>query len=359
MALWKKTDDADTADSTVSITTVSGSKTVTGTTTNIKEFDQVTVPGNTEIPAGTTVQHVVDGTHFTINKAALASNTITGTFVHKNVAKPKFQTVAEQKLTFGVDVNEILITPATHTGWVKVTEGSGARAGRKQYETIVAMGSMGLNAGGTAVTSDAEDTAFPDPTITISVQPTALTERVYTAVTNLAPITLGATVSTTAIGKTVTTYQWKVCATSGGSYVDVVNVSGNTGISGATTNTLTLKSKVQDTKFYKLAVTATPPVGSPITSLSNAAKVAGGVLISAGTWAVDVATITAAGHNVTTGDAIVVSGTHCANTPFNQYNVSNVTSGTVAGNDIPFPLVVADPGSVDAPFTGIVYKYVA
>lgn len=359
MTLWTNVDGADTADSTVSITTTAGSHIVVGSTTNIKEWDQVTVPGDTEIATGTTVQHIVDATHFTINKAALASNTVTGTFVHKNVNKPKWMHVDEQKHTYGVDVNEILITPATHTGWVKVTEGSGSRSGRKQYETIVAMGTMGLNAGGTAVTSDAEDVKFPDPTITIDSQPTVLTERVYTAVTYLAPVTLGVTVSATAIGKTVLTYQWKVSTTSGGTYTNVTNVSGNTGIAGATTNTLVLKSKSQDTKFYKLAITATPAVGSPITTLSNAAKVAGGVLVTAGTWTTDVATIVAAGHNITSSDPIVVSGTHCVTTPHTQYNISNVACNTVSGDNIPYALVVTDPGSLDAPFTGIVYKYVA
>lgn len=353
MALWKNSDDADTADSTVSITTVSGSKTVTGTTTSIKEWDQVTVPGNTEIPAGTTVEHVVDGTHFTINKAALASNTVNGTFVHKNVAKPKWMHVAEQKQTFGVDVNEIEVTPATHTGWVKVTEFSGARTGRKHYETIVAMGSMGLNAGGTAVTTDAEDVVFPDPVITISSQPTALTVRDYTSVTNLAPVTLAATVSAAALGKVTISYQWTVCATSGGTYTNVSNVAGTTGISGATTNTLVLKSKVQDTKFYKLAITATPTVGSPLTALSNAAKVAGGVLVTAGSWSTT-ATITAAGHNLISTDTAVVSGV----TPAGYNTVSTGAVMTVAGDTLNY--ASADPGGVvTTPFTGLVYKYVA
>ena len=42
---------------------------------------------------------------------------------------------------------------AHHAGWVIRTVGSGGRAGRVQYETLVAMGSM---------TQDGEDTVFPD-----------------------------------------------------------------------------------------------------------------------------------------------------------------------------------------------------
>lgn len=352
MTLWAKTDAADTADTTINVTTTSASKVLTSVadTSAIFVGDQVTGTG---IQAGSTVQSKVLNTSVTLNRAATASATVTGTFVHKNVSKPKFQTVAEQKLTFGVDVNEIQVTPATHTGWVKVTEFSSGRAGRKHYETIVAMGSMGLNAGGTAVTSDAEDVAFPDPVITISAQPTALTAVNYTAVTNLAPVTLGVTVSAAAAGKVTLTYQWKTSATSAGSYVDVVNVAGVTGIAGATTNTLVLKSKIQDTKFYKLAITATPAVGSPLTALSNAAKVAGGVLVTAGSWSTT-ATITAIGHGLISTDTAVVSGV----TPAGYNTAGTGAVMTVAGDTLNY--ASADPtGVVIAPFTGLVYKYVA
>ena len=43
----------------------------------------------------------------------------------------------------------------THAGWVKRTVGTGGRAGRVQYETLVAMGSMSSD-------DDTDDTAFPD-----------------------------------------------------------------------------------------------------------------------------------------------------------------------------------------------------
>jgi len=40
---------------------------------------------------------------------------------------------------FGVDAAEVGVTHAAgHSGWVKVTEGSGNRAGRIQYEVLVA-----------------------------------------------------------------------------------------------------------------------------------------------------------------------------------------------------------------------------
>lgn len=54
----------------------------------------------------------------------------------------------------------------THAGWVLRTEGSGGRAGRVQYETLVAMGSLGAQTaayGTPALVADAsDDTQFPD-----------------------------------------------------------------------------------------------------------------------------------------------------------------------------------------------------
>lgn len=54
----------------------------------------------------------------------------------------------------------------THAGWVLRTEGTGGRAGRVQYETLVAMGSLGAQTaayGTPAAVSDAsDDTILPD-----------------------------------------------------------------------------------------------------------------------------------------------------------------------------------------------------
>lgn len=52
----------------------------------------------------------------------------------------------------------------SHAGWVVRTEGSGGRAGRVQYETLVAMGSLGAQTAGfgtPATTADAENVQFP------------------------------------------------------------------------------------------------------------------------------------------------------------------------------------------------------
>jgi hypothetical protein len=53
-----------------------------------------------------------------------------------------------------------------HAGWVLRTEGSGGRAGRVQYETLVAMGSLGAQTaayGTPALVADAsDDSILPD-----------------------------------------------------------------------------------------------------------------------------------------------------------------------------------------------------
>lgn len=72
---------------------------------------------------------------------------------------------------FGVDANEISSMQTTnhppHAGWVLRTEGTGLRAGRVTYETLVAMGSM---------TGDgADDTYIPDYTIVVTSQPVSNT----------------------------------------------------------------------------------------------------------------------------------------------------------------------------------------
>ena len=57
-------------------------------------------------------------------------------------------------------------TGIAHAGWVLRTEGTGGRAGRVQYETLVAMGSLGAQTaayGTKATTADAsDDTILPD-----------------------------------------------------------------------------------------------------------------------------------------------------------------------------------------------------
>lgn len=77
--------------------------------------------------------------------------------------KPKFVVYADStgiaaNTVYGVDTTEAGVSSGdgkkvAHAGWVVRKVGTGARAGRVQYETLVAMGS---------ISGDAEDTVFPD-----------------------------------------------------------------------------------------------------------------------------------------------------------------------------------------------------
>ena len=81
-------------------------------------------------------------------------------------ASPETHTIRGDTATGYVVVGGAKNKGVAHAGWVLRTEGTGGRAGRVQYETLVAMGSLGAtNAkyGTAADTADAsDDTILPD-----------------------------------------------------------------------------------------------------------------------------------------------------------------------------------------------------
>lgn len=144
---------------------------------------------------------------------------------------------------FGVDTNEQAAArqagarPA-HAGWVVKTTGSGGRAGRVQYETLVAMGSM---------SGDAEDAVFPDKTIVISVQPANATAN--SAADEQAEFTV--TAATVPSGGSLT-YQWTYANG------DSLGVSG---YAGDTTATLTVDANtVSNGESYVVEISTTGAV---------------------------------------------------------------------------------------------------
>lgn len=144
------------------------------------------------------------------NNAALFGNTTANSFVAG-------QTVG----LFGVDGTEVYATPGAHVGWVLKREGTGGRAGRVSYETLVAMNS---------ISGDADAGVIPDYTILFSTQPANST----------ANSTAGQSATFTAVAYTVPdggvlTYQWQ--ANTGSGFANVV--AGNT-YSNVTTATLTV-----------------------------------------------------------------------------------------------------------------------
>jgi hypothetical protein len=143
----------------------------------------------------------------TANRDALVANATGNAFVTG-------QTVG----LFAVDANEIAADGGkiAHTGWVLKREGIGGRAGRIQTEVLVAGG----------ITTDGEDTAYPDFLLTITTQPLANTAAAP------APATFRVVVSVTPVGGIVPSYQWQ--------YANGLNVTANSIFTNSTTANLVI-----------------------------------------------------------------------------------------------------------------------
>lgn len=137
--------------------------------------------------------------------------------------------------TFGVDVVEAKQSAGVaHAGWVLKKEGTGGRAGRVSYETLVAMGSM---------ISDG-DVLPPLPVITIGTQPSA-----QTAVEGAnAVFTVVASVS----GTSTLSYQWQKAESTANT--TFANISGAT---SATYETPALTVADDNDDVYRVVVSGT------------------------------------------------------------------------------------------------------
>lgn len=134
------------------------------------------------------------------NQSALYENVTPGTGPHNNPGVIYGQ--------FGVSVDEVQADPAGHgyhAGWVLRKEGTGGRAGRVTYETMVAARS--LHGDGP------DDTWFPDYRLTITKQPTSNTSNV------VKDLTFTVAAKSTPAGATLS-YQWQVDDGGWGNIVD-------------------------------------------------------------------------------------------------------------------------------------------
>ena len=170
-----------------------------------------------------------------------------------SASAPKYTTSAENgnkgaddfgTTVFGVDANEAQAQRAEGTpvspGWVKRVAGSGGRSGRIFQETLVAMSNQG------GISTDAEDTAFPDLVIQIATQPVA------ESVTSPAAAQFTVAVATVPAGGTVT-YQWQVST-------DGTNWSNSTAAAGTTSATLDVvntDADYSDGNLFRVVVSAT------------------------------------------------------------------------------------------------------
>lgn len=166
MALWGNK-DSKTASGTAAI---AADGTVTGTST---AFTTEAVVGNYIRIAGEDYRIVsIASDASAVVEAGVPGATLTAVAVaaaYTLSEKPEYVTTSEATSTsgdmgdptkvFGVDPTEATEiaadgNPVQHAGWVRRIEGTGGRAGRIQYETLVAMGS---------ITGDQDDDSeFPD-----------------------------------------------------------------------------------------------------------------------------------------------------------------------------------------------------
>ena len=147
MPLWGRSDQSVTANSTTTVESTKGAP--IGTQALVKGG---LVSHSTNAHFGNTSP----GSRASVD-VAMFGNTTSGAFISgKKVG------------VFGVDAAEAANTAKgiAHAGWVLRTEGTGGRAGRVQYETLVAMGSLGAQTaayGTPAIVADAADDAILAP----------------------------------------------------------------------------------------------------------------------------------------------------------------------------------------------------
>jgi hypothetical protein len=112
------------------------------------------------------VDNAANSVSWVLNQLGKSVSDDNKTELFQNTTPDVYATGANVGL-FGVSAGEQQAIPEgtvrpTHAGWVLRTEGSGGRAGRITYETIVAMRSL---------SDDGEDAIFKDYRITINTQP--------------------------------------------------------------------------------------------------------------------------------------------------------------------------------------------
>lgn len=169
------------------------------------------------------------------------ANSTTQTALFGNTTADAFIT-GETVGQYGIDTAEMRAARAggiarpAHAGWVLRTEGSGGRAGRVTYETLVAS---------STITGDASDVTLPDYAIVISSQPasntantTASEEAEFTVVA--ASVPTGATL----------VYSW--------TYANGDAIQAGANVGNTTQATLTVNSAVETANVsFKVEISTT------------------------------------------------------------------------------------------------------
>jgi hypothetical protein len=178
------------------------------------------------------------------NQTSLFENTTANAFVTNQIIGQ-----------FGVDANEMRAanqeprgSHPQHSGWVLRREGTGLRAGRVTYETLVATGSIS--------TDGSDDNQFPDYALTITTQPSSNTFNVAQNIT----FTTAAT--STPSGASLKYYWQKY---NGGGWANVANTAGQ--YFNNTSPTFTANNKTANGNVFRVLVTA---AGANSVTTSNA-----------------------------------------------------------------------------------------
>lgn len=265
MALWGNK-DSKTASGTVSITTggaVTGSS--TAFTTQAKVGNTIKVGSDEYVivaiasDTACTVQSGINGGSITAKTGQSYTLSEKPVFVAQSESANSSGTSGNSTKVYGVDVTEeaqaeAKAKGAAHAGWVRTVAGTGGRAGRYFTEVLVA--------GGSITGDQADDTVFPDRTITISAQPADSEEDTGTAVT----FSVTASVAPT----TTLSYQWQL-STDGETWSNISNAGVYT---TATTATLNISDNTGlDGNQYRVQVSATgaTTVTSTAATLTEAA----------------------------------------------------------------------------------------
>lgn len=143
---------------------------------------------------------------------------------------------------FGADANEVAANPAiAHQGWTVRKEGSGGRAGRVQWETLVAGG----------IPNDAsDDTVLPDYALTFTISPSNASGNS----TNNDWVTFSSNAASTPSGATIS-YYWQYW--NGSAFA---NLSNGGAYANAATKVLSVKANTSPTlngTKYRVAAAAT------------------------------------------------------------------------------------------------------
>lgn len=221
MALWG---NKDALALTGTVSTTNTSATVTGSSTVF--LDEVDV--GDVIRVNSTYAKVVgitSNTALTISPAWGIANTsgISATVKQapKHLAAGSDATVQNIGSIYGVDTTEA-VAETTNPGWIYVNEYTDMHGNpRKKNEVLAAIGS---------ISTDDEDTVFPDTVITISTQPISIATFAFEPVSYTV-------VATTLPVNTTINYRWQQAANANASFINLTNTGT---FSNTTTPTLNI-----------------------------------------------------------------------------------------------------------------------